>query len=72
MTELRNPQKSTRSHFTYKAIIKFEPLHFLVFLLGCPNAENRGALRRRQLRLILGGKLKPMDATELKALFIKE
>lgn len=28
-----------------------------------------GALRRRQLRLILGGKMKPMDATELKALF---
>jgi acyl-CoA hydrolase len=28
-----------------------------------------GALRRRQLRLILGGKMKPNDATELKALF---
>ena len=31
-----------------------------------------GALRRRQLRLILGGKMKPDDATELKALFIKD
>lgn len=31
-----------------------------------------GALRRRQLRLILGGKMKPGDATELKALFNKE
>lgn len=31
-----------------------------------------GALRRRQLRLILGGKLKPDDATELKALFVKD
>ncbi len=31
-----------------------------------------GALRRRQLRLILGGKLKPDDAPELKALFVKE
>jgi acyl-CoA hydrolase len=30
-----------------------------------------GALRRRQLRLILGGKMKPDDANELKALFIK-
>ena len=30
-----------------------------------------GALRRRQLRLILGGKLKPDDANELKALFFK-
>ena len=28
-----------------------------------------GALRRRQLRLILAGKMKPRDATELKALF---
>ena len=31
-----------------------------------------GALRRRQLRLILGGKMKPEEAVELKALFIKD
>ncbi|MCO4292167.1 acyl-CoA thioesterase [Solitalea sp. MAHUQ-68] len=31
-----------------------------------------GALRRRQLRLILGGKMNPDDATELKALFFPE
>jgi acyl-CoA hydrolase len=31
-----------------------------------------GALRRRQLRLILGGKMKPAEAGELKALFIKD
>lgn len=29
-----------------------------------------GALRRRQLRLILGGKMKAQDASELKALFM--
>ncbi|MDB5203724.1 MAG: acyl-CoA thioesterase [Ferruginibacter sp.] len=29
------------------------------------------ALRRRQIRLILGGKMKPEDADELKALFVK-
>lgn len=29
-----------------------------------------GALRRRQIRLILGGKMKPQDAEELKALFV--
>jgi hypothetical protein len=29
-----------------------------------------GALRRRQLRLILAGKMKPDDANELKALFV--
>ena len=28
-----------------------------------------GALRRKQLSLILAGKMKPSDATELKALF---
>lgn len=31
-----------------------------------------GALRRKQLALILGGKMKPSDATELKALFFPE
>lgn len=31
-----------------------------------------GALRRRQIRLILGGKMKPGEATELKALFVKD
>jgi len=31
-----------------------------------------GALRRRQLRLMLAGKMKPDDATELKALFFPE
>jgi acyl-CoA hydrolase len=30
-----------------------------------------GALRRRQLRLILGGKMKSEDAGELRALFMK-
>jgi len=31
-----------------------------------------GALRRRQLRLILAGKMKPDDAKELKAFFTNE
>jgi len=31
-----------------------------------------GALRRRQLRLILSGKMKPADANELKALFLTD
>lgn len=31
-----------------------------------------GALRRRQIRLILGGKMNPEDAGELRALFIKD
>ena len=32
-------------------------------------ARFKGALRRRQLRLVLAGKMKPVEATELKALF---
>lgn len=31
-----------------------------------------GALRRRQLSLILAGRMKPEEATELKALFVKD
>lgn len=31
-----------------------------------------GAMRRRQVRLILGGKMKAEDANELRALFVKE
>ena len=31
-----------------------------------------GALRRRQLRLVLGGKMKPDEANELRALFFKD
>jgi hypothetical protein len=34
-------------------------------------ARYDGALRRRQLSLILAGKMKPDDATELKALFTR-
>ena len=40
----------------------------------CPETEEEkerfeGALRRKQLSLILAGRMKPSDATELKALF---
>ena len=34
--------------------------------------RHEGALRRKQLSLIIGGKMKPEDATELKALFFPE
>jgi hypothetical protein len=30
----------------------------------------KGALRRKQLSLVLAGKMKPSEATELKALFV--
>ena len=34
--------------------------------------QYKGALRRREMRLILNGRLQPQDATELKSLFFNE
>jgi acyl-CoA hydrolase len=67
--------KSNEAYYTFVALNpngKPRPVPQLI-----PETEGEkklfeGALRRRQLRLILGGKLKPTDATELKALFVKE
>jgi acyl-CoA hydrolase len=64
--------KSNEAYFTFVALDpnrKPRPVPTLV-----PETEEEkklfdGALRRRQLRLILGGKLKPEDAEELRALF---
>lgn len=67
--------KSNEAYYTFVALNpngKPRPVPPLI-----PETEGEkklfdGALRRRQLRLILGGKLKPNDATELKALFAKD
>lgn len=64
--------KSNEAYYTFVALDpngKSRPVPQLV-----PETEEEkklfeGALRRRQLRLILGGKMKPDDASELKALF---
>lgn len=66
--------KSNEAYYTFVALDpnrKPRPVPALV-----PETEDEkklfeGALRRRQLRLILGGKMKPDDAAELKALFVK-
>lgn len=66
--------KSNEAYFTFVALDpngKPRPINTMV-----PESETEiklfdGALRRRQIRLILGGKLKPEDADELKALFFK-
>lgn len=66
--------KSNEAYFTFVALDpngKPRPINTMV-----PETESEtklfdGALRRRQVRLILGGKLKPEDADELKALFFK-
>lgn len=64
--------KSNEAYYTFVALDpnrKPKPVPQLI-----PETEEEiklfeGALRRRQLRLILGGKMKPNDAAELKALF---
>lgn len=65
--------KSNEAFFTFVALNsngKPKPVKQII-----PETEDEirlfeGALRRRQIRLILGGKMKPEDAEELKALFI--
>lgn len=65
--------KSNEAYFTFVALDpngKAKPVQPII-----PETEEEeklfdGALRRRQIRLILGGKMKPEDAEELKALFI--
>ncbi len=67
--------ESNEAYFTFVAVDpnnKPRPVPQVI-----PESEDEkrlyeGALRRRQIRLILGGKMKPDDANELKALFTKE
>lgn len=67
--------ESNEAYFTFVALDPYGKPRLVPPVIVESEAENRlfdGALRRRQLRLILGGKMKPDDANELKALFIKQ
>lgn len=67
--------KSNEAYYTFVALDPNRKPRPVPALVPETNDEKKlfdGALRRRQLRLILGGKLKPDDATELKALFVKD
>lgn len=67
--------KSNEAYYTFVALDPNRKPRTVPQLVAETEEEKKlfdSALRRRQLRLILGGKLKPDDATELKALFIKE
>ena len=65
--------KSNEAYYTFVALDENKkPIRVPLLVPETKEEENlyEGALRRRQVRLILGGKMKPEDAAELKALFI--
>ncbi len=67
--------KSNEAYYTFVALDPNRKPRPVAPVLPVTEEEKKlfdGALRRRQLRLILGGKMKPDDAAELKALFIKD
>jgi acyl-CoA hydrolase len=67
--------KSNEAYYTFVALDSNRKPRQVPQLIPETDEETKlfeGALRRRQLRLILGGKMKPDDAAELKALFVKE
>ena len=66
--------KSNEAYLTFVALDPHGKPRKVPAIIPETDEEKRhfdGALRRRQLRLILGGKMKPEEAEELKALFIK-
>ena len=67
--------KSNEAYYTFVALDPNRRPRIVPQLKAESEEEQKlfeGALRRRQVRLILGGKMKPEDAVELKALFFKE
>lgn len=67
--------KSNEAYYTFVALDPHGKSKKVPQLIIETDEEKKlfdSALRRRQLRLVLGGKLKPDEATELKALFFKE
>ncbi len=67
--------KSNEAYFTFVSLDPNRRPRVVPQLIPATDEEKKlfeGALRRRQVRLILGGKMKPDDAVELKALFTKE
>ena len=67
--------ESNEAYFTFVALDPNGKPRLVPPVIPETDEEKRlfeGALRRRQLRLILSGKMKPDDANELKAFFIKD
>lgn len=71
----RYKYKSNEAYFTFVALDPNGKARAVPPIQPESDEEKKlfdGALRRRQIRLILGGKMKPDEATELKALFSKD
>ena len=67
--------ESNEAYFTFVALDPNGKPRLVPALVPETEQEVRlfeGALRRRQIRLILAGKMKPSDANELKALFTND
>jgi acyl-CoA hydrolase len=67
--------KSNEAYYTFVALDPNRKPRTVAPVIPVTEEEKKlfdGALRRRQLRLILGGKMKPDDAAELRALFVKD
>src|SRR5271170_7158126 len=67
--------KSNEAYYTFVSLDPNRRPRPVAELVAETEEEKRlydGALRRRQLRLILGGKMKPEDAGELRAFFLKD
>jgi len=67
--------KSNEAYYTFVALDPNRKPRPVAPVIPVTEEEKKlfdGALRRRQLRLILGGKMKPDDAAELRALFVKD
>jgi acyl-CoA hydrolase len=65
--------ESNEAYFTFVALDPNNKPRPIAPIIPESDEEKRmfdGALRRRQVRLILSGKMKPEDAGELKALFV--
>jgi acyl-CoA hydrolase len=72
---LQQRYKSNEAYYTFVALDPDRKPMTIPQLVPDSEEEKKlfeGALRRRQLRLILGGKMKPDDAAELKALFSRQ